>query len=127
MPYTNKTLRPRGDAVLVIGGKKKYASIDDVHLLDSGRRLTKRRLSSSGFRGQVDVLLNDGVQRFQPLEEGQRLSVLACLVVAYVVYFLIDVDVQVDGFLHDEALRGERASRCTFFIATSGTYRATRA
>ena len=51
------------------------------------------RLSSSGFRGQVDVLLNNGVQRFQPLEEGQGLSVLAGLVVAYVDNFLADVDV----------------------------------
>ena len=61
---------------------RRDASIDDVHLLDLGCRPTERRLSSSGFRGQVDVLLNNGVQRFQPLEEGQRLSVLACLVVA---------------------------------------------
>ena len=86
----------------------KDASIDDVHLLDSGRRPTQRRLSSSGFRGQVEVLLNNGVQRFQPLEEGQRLYVLACLVVAYVDDFLVDVDVQVDGFLHGEAMCGER-------------------
>ena len=83
------------------------ACIDDVHLLYSGRRPTEWRLSSSGFRGQVDVLLNNGVQRFQPLEEGQRLSVLACLVVAYVDDFLVDVDVQVDSFLHGEALRGK--------------------
>ena len=54
------------------------------------------------------MLLNNGVQRFQPLEEGQRLSILACLVVAYVDDFLVDVDVQVDGFLHGEALCGER-------------------
>src|SRR5215216_7027549 len=96
MPYTNKTLRPQGDAVLVTGGKKKDASIDDVHLLDSRRQPTERRLSSSGFRGQVDMLLNNGVQKFQPLEEGQRLSVRAGLVVAYVDDFLIGVDVQVD-------------------------------
>ena len=113
--------------MLVTGGKKKDASIDDVHLLDSGRRPIKQRPSISGFRGQVNVLLNKGVQRFQPLEEGQRLSVLAGLVVAYVDDFLVDVDVQVDGFLHGEALCGERGSRCTFFVATSGTCRATRA
>jgi hypothetical protein len=82
MPYTNKTLSPGGNAVLVTGGKKKDASINDVHLLDSGRRPTERWLSSNGFCGQVDVLLNNGIQRFQPLEEGQRLSVLAGLVVA---------------------------------------------
>ena len=94
--------------MLVTGGNKKDASINDVHLHDSGRRPTKRRLNSSGFCGQVDVLLNNGVQRFQPLEEGERLSVLAGLVVAYVDDFLVDVDVQVDGFLHGEALHGER-------------------
>ena len=88
--------------------RRRDASINDVHLLDSGRRPTERRLRSSGFRGQVDVLLNNGVQRFQPLEEGQRLSVLAGLVVAYVDNFLVDVDVQVDSFLHGEVLRGER-------------------
>ena len=67
--------------------RRRDASIDDVHLLDSGRRL-----------------LNNGVQRFQPLEEGQCLSVLAGLVVAYVDDLLVDVDVQVDSFLHGEAL-----------------------
>ena len=87
---------------------RRDASIDDVHLLDSGRRPTERRLSSSGFRGQVNVLLNNGVQRFLLLEEGQCLSVLACFVVAYVDDFLVDVDVQVDGFLHGKALRGKR-------------------
>ena len=71
---------------------RRDASIDDVHL-DSGRRPTERRLSSSGFRGQVNVLLNNGVQRFQPIKEGQCLSVLPSLVVAYVDDFLIDVDV----------------------------------
>ena len=115
MPYTNKTLRPQGNAVLVTGGKKKDASIDDVHLLDSGRWPTERRLSSNDFLGQVDVLLNNGVQRFQPLEEGQRLSVLACLVVAYVDDFLIDVDVQVNGFLHGQALCGARGLQVHIF------------
>ena len=88
--------------------RRRDASIDDVHLLDSGRRPTERHVSSSGFRGQVDVLLNNGVQRFLPLEEGQHLSVLAGLLVAYVDNFLVDVDVQVDGFLHGEAMRSER-------------------
>ena len=106
MPYTN-TLRPRGDVVLVTGGKKKDASIDNVHVLDSGRRPTIQRLSSSGFRGHVDVLLNNGIQRFQPLEEGQCISVLSCLLVPYEDVFLVDVDVQVAGLLHGKALRGE--------------------
>ena len=85
--------------------RRRDASIDDVHLLDSERRPTERQLSSSGFRGQVDVLLNNGVQRFQPLEEAQHFSVLAGLVVAYVDDFLVDLDVQVRG---GEALCGER-------------------
>ena len=89
--------------------RRRDASIDDVHLLNSGRRPTERQLISNSFRGQVNVLLNNGVQRFQPLEEGQHLSVLAGLVVAYVDDFLVDVDVQVDGFLHGEALYGERS------------------
>ena len=88
--------------------RRRDASIDDVHLLDSGRRPTERRLSSDGFRGQVNVLLNNGIQRFQSLEEGQCLSVLAGLLVAYVDDFLVDVDVQVDGFLHGEPLHVER-------------------
>ena len=106
---------------------RRDASINDVHLLDSGRRPTERRLSSSGFRGQVDVLLNNGVQRFQPLEEGQRLSVLAGLVVAYVDDFLVYVDVQVDISCMVRRCEASVASRCTFFVATSGTCRATRA
>ena len=88
--------------------RRRDASIDDVHLLDSGRRPTEWRLSSIGFHGQVDVLVNNGVQRFQPLEEGQHISILAGLVVAYVDDFLVDVDVQVDGFLHSEVLCGKR-------------------
>ena len=70
MPYTNKTLRPQGDAVLVTGGKKKHASINDVHLLDSGHRPTEGHLSSSGFRGQVDVLLKNGVPKIP--DAGRR-------------------------------------------------------
>ena len=79
--------------MLVTGGKKKDASIDDVPLLDSRRRPTERRLSSNGFRGQVDVLLNNGVQIFQPLEEGQRRSVLTGLVDTYVHDLLVHMDV----------------------------------
>ena len=109
MPYTNRALRPRGDAVLVTGGKKKDASINvQRHPHALVHRVTNRRVRSSGVGVKLNVLLNNAVQRFQPLEEGQRLSVLAGLVVAYVHNFLVDVDVQVDGFLHGEALRGER-------------------
>ena len=41
-------------------------------------------------------------------KKANILSVLVGLVVAYVDDFLVDVHVQVDGFLHGEALRGER-------------------
>ena len=82
-------------AVVVPGGKKKYgASINDLLLLlHSVRRATDRRLKSSGFCGEVSVLLNIGVQGFQPATEGQRLNVIHGLVDAYVDDLLVDVDV----------------------------------
>jgi hypothetical protein len=70
--------------VVVTGGKKKDASINDLLLLDSVRRATDRRLRSSDFCGEVKVLLNKGVQGFQPVDEGQCRSVLTGLVEAYV-------------------------------------------
>ena len=74
--------------MLVTGGKKK--------------RCIERRLSSSSFRGQVDVLLNNGFQRIQPLEEGQRLSVLAGLLPAAGIF----------GRHCSEARRPGHESRC---------------
>ena len=41
-------------------------------------------------------------------KKANILSVLVGLVVAYVDDFLVDVDVQVDGFLYGEALHDER-------------------
>ena len=89
MAYTN-TLRTQGDAVPVIGGKKKDASIDDLLLLDSGRWPAKQWPRSNDFRGEVYVLMNNGVQSFQLVEEGQHLWVVLGLVVAYLDNFLID-------------------------------------
>ena len=47
--------------VVVTGGKKKDASINDLLLLDSVRWATDRRLRCSNFCGEVKVLLNKGV------------------------------------------------------------------
>jgi hypothetical protein len=81
-------------AVVVPGGKKKYgASINDLLLLHSVRQATDRRLRSTGFCGEVSVLLNSCVQGFQPATEGQRLSVVHGLVDAYVDDLLVDMDV----------------------------------
>ena len=62
-------------------------------LLNLVRRATDRRLRSGGFCGEVEVLLNKGIQVFQPVEEGQRCSVLTGLVDTYVHDLLIHVDV----------------------------------
>ena len=62
-------------------------------LLNLVRRATVRRLRSSGFCGEVMVLLSKGIQGFQPIEEGQRRSVLTGLVDTYVHDLLIRVDV----------------------------------
>jgi hypothetical protein len=51
--------------VVVTGGKKKDASINDLLLLlDSVRRATDRQLRSNDFYGEVKVILNKGVQGF---------------------------------------------------------------
>ena len=65
----------------------------DLLLLNLVRRAIDRRLRSSGFCGEVEVLLNKGIQGFQPVEEGQRRSILTGLVDTYVQDFLIHVDV----------------------------------
>ena len=62
-------------------------------LLKLVRRATDRRLRSGGFCGEVEVLLSKGIQGFQPVEEGQRRSVLTGLVDTYVHDFLDHVDV----------------------------------
>ena len=70
------------------------------------------------------MLLNNGVQRFQPLEEGQRLSILAGLLVAYVDDFLVDMMCRSTVSCMARRYAVSAASRCTFFVATSGTMEA---
>ena len=70
-----------------------HPSMYDLLLLDSVRRATDRRLSSHNFCGEVKVLLSKGIQGFQPVEEGQRRSVLTGLVDTYVHDLLVHVDV----------------------------------
>ena len=65
----------------------------DLLLLNLVRRATVRRLRSGGFCGEVEVLLGKGIQRFQPVEEGQRRSVLTGLVDTYVHDFRVHMDV----------------------------------
>ena len=65
----------------------------DLLLLNLVRRATNRRLRSGGFCGEVEVLLNKGIQGFQTVEEGQRRSVLTGLVDTYVHDLLVRVDV----------------------------------
>ena len=65
----------------------------DLLLLNLVRWATDRRLRSGGFCGEVEVLLSKGIQGFQPVEEGQRRTVLTGLVDTYVHDFLVHVDV----------------------------------
>ena len=70
-----------------------HPSTYDLLLLNLVHRATDRRLRSGGFCGEVEVLLNKGIQGLQPVEEGQRRSVLTSLVDTYVHDLLIHVDV----------------------------------
>ena len=73
--------------MVVTEGKKKDASINvrppPPQLSALGHH---RRLRSGSFCGEVEVLLSKGIQGFQPVEEGQRCSVLTGLVDTYVRY-----------------------------------------
>ena len=73
--------------------RKMHPSTYDLLLLNSVRRATDRRLRSGGFCGEVKVLLSKGIQGFQPVEEGQRRSVLTGLVDTYVHDSLVHMDV----------------------------------
>ena len=81
-------------AVVVIEGKNKDGSTNvrppPPNLV---RWATDRWLRSGGFCGEVEVLLNKGIQGFQLVEEGQRRSVLTGLVDTYVHDLLVQVDV----------------------------------
>ena len=65
----------------------------DLLLLNLVCRAIVRRLRSGGFCGEVEVLLNKGIQGFQTVEEGQRRSVLTGLLDTYVHVLLVRVDV----------------------------------
>ena len=73
--------------------RKMHPSTYDLLLLNSVRRATDRRLRSGGFCGEVNVLLSNGIQGFQPVEEGQHRSVLTGLVDTYVHDLLVHMDV----------------------------------
>ena len=62
-------------------------------LLNLVRRATDHQLRSADYCGEVEVLLNKGIQGFQPVEEGQRHSILTSLVDTYVHDLLVHVDV----------------------------------
>ena len=70
-----------------------HPSTYDLLLLNLVHRATVRRLRGGGFCGAVEVLLNKGIQGIQPVEEGQRHSVLTSLVDTYVHDLLVHVDV----------------------------------
>ena len=65
----------------------------DLLLLNVVCWATIWRLRSGGFCGEVEELLNKGIQGFQPVEEGQRRSVLTGLVDTYVHDLLVHLDV----------------------------------
>mgnify|MGYP005844039619 CR=1 FL=1 len=73
--------------------RKMHPSTYDLLLLNSVRRATDRWLSSGDFCGEVKVLLSKGIQGFQPVEEGQRRSVLTSPVDTYVHDLLVHMDV----------------------------------
>ena len=73
--------------------KMHPSNYDLLLLLNSVRQATDRWLRSGGFYGEDKVLLSKGIQGFQPVEEGQRPSVLTGLVDTYVHDLLLHVDV----------------------------------
>ena len=72
------------------------------------RRVTNRRVRSSGVGGELNVLLNNFVQGCPAVQEGQRPIVLLLHVVVLVDDLRVDVGDYVDGVLLRQALRGER-------------------
>ena len=72
------------------------------------RRVTNRRVRSSGVGGELNVLLNNAVQGCPAVQEGQRPIVLLLHVVVLVDDLRVDVGDYVDGVLLRQALRGER-------------------
>ena len=72
------------------------------------RRVTNRRVRSSGVGGELNMLLNSAVQGCPAVQEGQRPIVLLLHVVVLVDDLRVDVGDYVDGVLLRQALRGER-------------------
>ena len=72
------------------------------------RRVTNRRVRSSGVGGKLNVLLNNAVEGCPAVQEGQRPIVLLLHVVVLVDDLRVDVGDYVDGVLLRQALRGER-------------------
>ena len=72
------------------------------------RRVTNRRVRSSGVGGELNVLLNSAVQGCPAVQEGQRPIVLLLHVVVLVDDLRVDVGDYVDGVLLRQALRGKR-------------------
>ena len=70
------------------------------------RRVTNRRVRSSGVGGELNVLLNNGVQGFPMVQDGQHPIVLLLHVVVLVDDLRVDVGDYVDGVLLCHALRG---------------------
>ena len=72
------------------------------------RRVTNRRVRSSGVGGELNVLLNSAVQGCPTVQEGQLPIVLLLHVVVLVDDLRVDVGDYVDGVLLRQALHGER-------------------
>ena len=73
--------------------RKMHPSTYDLLLLNSVRQATDRRLRIGDFCGEVKVLLSNGIQGFQSVEEGQRRSVLTGLVDTYAHDSLVHMEV----------------------------------
>ena len=72
------------------------------------RQVTNRRVRSSGVGSKLNVLLNNALQGFPAVQEGQRPIVLLLHVVVLVDDLRVDVGDYVNGVLLRQALRGER-------------------
>ena len=71
------------------------------------RRVTNRRVRSSGVGGELNVLLNNAVQGCHAVQEGQQPIVLHLHVVVLVDDLHVDMGDYVDGVLLRQALCGE--------------------
>ena len=72
------------------------------------RRVTNRRVRSSGVGGELNVLLNNAVQGCPAVQEGQHPIILILHVVVLLDDLRVDMGDYVDGVLLRQALCGER-------------------